>query len=90
MYSISLVFQKKKTKRDKTGYNHPALSALTNSAAQDTVPTITLDPVHRVVPQVVDISNINNAQSDVPTYPTNAYGLPPAVPAHSYVLPNAS
>lgn len=87
MYSISLVFQKQ---NDKTGYKIPALSALTNSAAQDTVPAITLAPVHRVVPQVVDFSNINNGQREVPAFPTNAYGLAPAVPARSYVLPNES
>lgn len=87
--SISLVCPKIKT---KTGYKIPALSALTNNAnvAKDTVPAITLDPVHRVVPPVVDFSYSNNAQSVVPAIPANAYGSPPAVPARSYGLPNES
>lgn len=89
MYSILFVFQKKKQNKTKTGYKIPALSALTNNAnaVKNTVPAITLAPVHRVVPSVVDFSNMNNAQNEVPT---NAYGLPPAIPAHSYGVPNES
>lgn len=91
MYSI-LRFPK------QTGYSIPTLSALTNNnanlnEAKDTVPSFTLAPAYRFVPQVIS-SNLNKAaqqpqfDNGVPAVPpTNAYGLPPAAPAHTYEAP---
>lgn len=83
------LYSENKTKQKKTGYKISALSALTNNAnVANSVPATTLAPVHRVVPSVVDL---NNAQSEIPPVPTNAYGLPPAGPiASSYGVPNES